>query len=467
MTYCRDRNEAAVVLQCGFMNQSDELNDNRPVEPGGPDRATWIDLVGFLIGRRQSIQRLIDAKHGLWLGGVLVFSAALAREYDAVSLLHRPWELLGSFAASLLLCSGLFLWVQFCLFLRRRPSEAAGNAYASFLTGYWLTAPLAWIYAIPIETMSDEVFALKFNLTALSIVSLWRVALFARVVSVQFRLPYWVSLSWILLPCMVVALGALLKAVVPMIAIMGGLRLTQTQEILRDFQSNLLGLLFYALLPVFLVWCSTLVWFRDASTSVPRHDRTTCRSKGLWAVAMAAVLALMIAGVRFQPDLWRSAKVDRLLRRGDFQSAIDFMSAQGEDQFPVNWDPPPRFPAGDARHPEVVELAEALRDAQPSRWIIDRLLAQADEILMRQFGWGQGTRDLTYVSNQISYLDLETLERLDAAMTTMVDLGVGDDASERRHYAELQRAIEQGIEDHHHRLGYEQELATGLVEGAQ
>jgi hypothetical protein len=419
--------------------------------------ATWKDIPLFLVGNRHSIQRLIQAKHGLWLGGLFVFSAALSREYDAVSLLHRPWELLGSFAASLILCSGLFLCIQFCLAMTQRKLENHG-AYASFLTGYWLTAPMAWLYAVPVEIMADEVTALQFNLTALSIVSLWRVLLFSRVVSVQFHLPYLVSLLWILLPCMLVAFAVLLKAIMPMIAIMGGLRLTQTQEMLREFQSNVLGILYYSMLPVFIAWCATIAFSRIRSeTSIPLNERVTRISKSAWSVAITAVFVLLIGASVFQPNLWRSARVDQQLSQGEFESAIALMDAQGEDAFPINWDPPPQFPRGDVSRPNLTEMVETLQNSKPPKWIIDRLLAQADEILLRQSGWYQGSDNLDYVAQFISHEQPETLDQLKATLQTIIALEAGD-AEELAHYQGLLQAIEKAPET------YEREVADSQPE---
>lgn len=44
--------------------------------------------------------------------------------------------------------------------------EDPREAYRKFLAGYWFTAPLAWIYAIPVEAMVDEISALRFCFTA-------------------------------------------------------------------------------------------------------------------------------------------------------------------------------------------------------------------------------------------------------------------------------------------------------------
>ena len=74
-----------------------------------PRTAGLVDLAGFFFGRREAILRIVDSKGGLWLGALFVLTAAVAREYDAESLVHDPWVLLGPFAASLMLASALVL----------------------------------------------------------------------------------------------------------------------------------------------------------------------------------------------------------------------------------------------------------------------------------------------------------------------------------------------------------------------
>ena len=49
-----------------------------------------------------------------------------------------------------------------------------------------MTAPLAWIYAIPVERFLGAYEATQANLWMLGIVSVWRIVLMIRVVSVLF-----------------------------------------------------------------------------------------------------------------------------------------------------------------------------------------------------------------------------------------------------------------------------------------
>jgi hypothetical protein len=141
-------------------------------------------IFAYLVGRRQAILEVAADRRTLGVGALLVLSAGLARNYDRASLLHEPWRLLGPFAASLAVSGPLFLSVYGPARWKGMESPGIGRAYRSFLALYWMTAPLAWLYGIPHERFLSVTAATDANLATLALVSVWRVALMIRVVSV-------------------------------------------------------------------------------------------------------------------------------------------------------------------------------------------------------------------------------------------------------------------------------------------
>src|SRR5262245_21291219 len=108
-------------------------------------------LLRYLIGDRRAIEEIASDRRALWLGFLFVQSAGFARDYDGEDLYHEPWHLLLALAASLA-ASLVFFTLCFCKVLASeapRPSFFSG--YLSFLGLFWMTAPLAWLYAIPYE----------------------------------------------------------------------------------------------------------------------------------------------------------------------------------------------------------------------------------------------------------------------------------------------------------------------------
>lgn len=386
--------------------------------PSRQETLSIADLFGYLVGSRSSIEKVLQCDRSLLYGVALVFTAAVAREYDAVSLIHRPWDLLGPFAASLVLSLILYLFVTICYAVVRKDSDDAYLInYKSFLAAYWWTAPLAWLYAIPIEIMSSEVYSLRFNLTLLSIVSIWRVLLFSRVVGIMLRVPLWASLSWVLVPCMAVAFFALLNRLLSVVSIMGGLRLTQTQQILHNYHSGVLGIIFYGALPVLIVSVVSFVVLRKRDR-MPQPSTTSnvTLSPGKWWIPSIAMVIFLGGATYFQPDLFRAHQVDRLLESDRVTEAITVMLQHGEDGFPRTWDPPPTFPDGNPNRPQMKTLLNAIQTMAPESWIVDRLLVQADEITLRQFGWFQGVGSLRYLENGLAY------EGADKLLDLLIDL---------------------------------------------
>jgi hypothetical protein len=132
---------------------------------------------------RQAIQDIAVCRQAVWLGLLFVLSAGFAREYDGEDLLHESRHLLLPLGASLVTSLLLFGLVWLVERGWRRGEQSFGQAYRSFLGLYWMTAPLAWLYAVPVERFLSPADAVRANLWLLGIVALWRVVLMVRVVS--------------------------------------------------------------------------------------------------------------------------------------------------------------------------------------------------------------------------------------------------------------------------------------------
>ena len=193
------------------------------------ENVSLITLVQFLFGYRSAILNLATNRSTVWLGLMFVISAGLAREYDRVNLAQQPWHLLAPLIASLATSWILFVMVYSVASHRGAEMEGFWSSYRKFLGLYWMTAPLAWFYGIPVEIFLPPEGATNANLWLLGLVSLWRVILIVRVIVVLFN-------AWTVNVLPIVLLFAdsvilFLFAMAPrfVISFMGGVRQSQGQ----------------------------------------------------------------------------------------------------------------------------------------------------------------------------------------------------------------------------------------------
>jgi hypothetical protein len=95
-----------------------------------------------------------------------------------------------------------------------------------------MTAPLAWLYAIPYERFMTAAGAMKANLATLALVALWRVLLISRVLCVFLNFRPMTALCLVMTFANAVALALLFFLPVPLLSVMGGVRMSEGDRIL-------------------------------------------------------------------------------------------------------------------------------------------------------------------------------------------------------------------------------------------
>lgn len=341
------------------------------------------NLLLALCGHRESILRAVDCQRSMLLMPLLVASAAVCREYDGSSFVFAPIELLIPFVASLVIATLLFIVVIICRQLANCKPVEEGISFRRFLYGYWLTAPIAWLYALPIESMTDELTAVRVNLTLLSIVSIWRVLLFSRIAGVIYNLPTWIVLSWIGPVCAMIAAAAMFQNKLQMVGFMGGIRLTQSEELVLAFQhqaETVLGYLFWALVVSFFLSFGFLLRMRSQFLKVPlSHSSVVGRS--VW-ISLSIVFLLLAAGsTYFQPKLFRSGWANWLVREGKCKEAGNYLGSFQRTDLPKgSFIKFPRIePWG--RNEQVVGRIRSVLDLNPPDWVAEQLLTRSLESL--------------------------------------------------------------------------------------
>ncbi|MCL4729487.1 MAG: hypothetical protein KJ044_03485 [Planctomycetes bacterium] len=249
------------------------------------------------------------ARHLLWVGLVLVFSAALAREYDAEFIPRRPWIILVPLGASLVSSFLLFCCLWGAAARRDGNRLPFWRNYLPFLGLFWMTAPLAWLYAIPFERFLSPVDAIQANYALLGLVASWRVLLMIRVAQVWFGRSAFGSAALVLVYGDAVLVAALILSPWPVIAFMAG---NSNPVALAEHNIRFLVLLFGILgLPVLGV-CALLRIMASRINPAPewlKHPKPPLPLRVTWwivaalsIVAWVPILPFTQAEVRDRPN---------------------------------------------------------------------------------------------------------------------------------------------------------------------
>ncbi len=344
----------------------------------------------YLIGQRGAILRIAASPWALVVGTMLVLSASLARNYDGAYLI-KEWDVLlhgvvVSTANSLVLYSMMFMAIRMRLGTNANTTEPENFSilsglrdtnpstlprtflcgYLSFLGLFWMSAPMAWLYGIAYERWFTPVEAVQANLNTLTVVSIWRVALMTRVLSVIFgarALPTFFIVM--LFSDVAVVIGAMASPK-PLVDFMGGMQ--HAPEDAAVSNANFLTMFFGILsLPVWLVggiWAMAVMKGRW-NVEARGWGRTP---RGLISVATMAVVAWVVLMTSTQAEQRNRWEADGLLRAGKIEESLTMMSAKGREAFPPIWDPAPRIGWGE-RTPMIEEVAKVILQREPAAWV--------------------------------------------------------------------------------------------------
>ena len=313
------------------------------------DRLTIATLVRYLLGYQNAIQAVARSKSTFWLGLLFVLSTGFAREYDGEDLLAQPWHIFLPLAASLATSFVLYLLVYTAVWFRSEERFAFFAGYRQFLSFYWLTAPLAWLYAIPVERFFSAGIATWLNLCFLAMVAAWRVLLISRVLSVWLGVKYRSVFVLVMLFSDTLALILVTVIPAPIFSLMGGIRHTPSEILIHDAISfvQVTGVL------------SFLVWLIGSITVLSVKSRweidieyDTSNSRGTWAKSvwgLAIIMLLIWAAILpfTQPEQQRRFHVEQLIQEMKFDEAMEYLSQYEKSDFPPGWSLPPRIGYGE------------------------------------------------------------------------------------------------------------------------
>lgn len=344
---------------------SAEIAPQTQAEETGLQNVAPLTLIRFLAGQRSAILDVAASPYSLVLGGVLVLSAGFAREYDGEDLLHEPWHLLIPHGASLLTSFLLYTLVRLTGIGKTQQLPAFFSGFPVFLRLYWMTAPLAWLYAIPFERWMTPADATLWNLRLLGIVSVWRVVLMIRIIGVVYGAgPLWRVIATVLLFGDAVMLTAIRFVPVPVLQVMGGVRMTESERILQG-TTLLLQIVGFPLLFILLIMML-------APTSTPWTPMMfSQRSKvhgTTWLLAALSIAIWLLFLPMTQPEQQLRRTAEQLIMAQDFSTAFTFMSKHDQASFPPHWSPPPHV-AQPNPVPPINHVMEVLIEESPAEWV--------------------------------------------------------------------------------------------------
>ncbi|HKB40525.1 MAG TPA: hypothetical protein VKD72_29135, partial [Gemmataceae bacterium] len=361
-------------------------------------------LLLYLIGDRQAILTIAGDRRALWVGLMFVLSAGFAREYDGQDLLHEPWHVLLPLGASLLISFLLFTYLYWEVTPKGGTRPRFFTAYRSFLALFWMTAPVAWLYAVPYERFLSPSGATTANLLTLGIVAVWRVTLMVRVASVLMGYPTWTAFFRVMLFADVVTILAYVFVVLPLLLpFMAGVRIPEGQLLAMSITNNVATSAFVSL-PF---WIIGYLWTNSRGArwtwQLPQeaHDRVSPSSRGIWALGFSSLAIWVFVLPWTQPEQMLRHRVETDLKAGRIAEALETMSAHTPADFPPFWEPP-LWISLLYFQPHIMDVMPVVVEKPPAPWVREHFLRKFGEFLeyygLRSPRGGDGTEVVQILS---------------------------------------------------------------------
>ncbi|HQU43390.1 MAG TPA: hypothetical protein PK867_11305 [Pirellulales bacterium] len=242
------------------------------------------------------------------------------------------------------------------------------RTYLRFLGLYWMTAPLAWLYAVPVENFMTPLQATVTNLALLGLVSVWRVWLMTRVVQCLFSAGVFAAWPVVLFFADAVALAAMAVTPVPVISIMGGISHTDAEIAVLNV-TLLVGFACVVSLPIWVLSTAGIAAGGERWEFALTGTRETASpTRGLRWLAVGFVAAWILVLPMTQPRQRLARHVDDNLKTGKIKEAVAEMAAHNRGDFPARWDAPPHVGYGE-REPPILDVMEVIVAMDPPPWV--------------------------------------------------------------------------------------------------
>jgi hypothetical protein len=393
-----------------------------------------LTLPSFLLGRREAILDVAHGRKTILLGFLFVVSAGLARTWDTVDLLANPFAVLRPIGASLATSTVFFLIIATAVAIGCRASpELRPNWVAlwrSILAVFWMTAPLAWIYAVPVERFTSVATSVDLNFNALFLVALWRVVLMIRAVTVLLDVrvaPITFLTLWF---GDIVVFAAMALTPVPVFNAMAGINVEDPESIMAAQKFATQALALVALLPLTILALGMFLVVRPASPWSFRPRPAPARS--LWILAIIAIVGWVPGMAVTQPELRRATAVDRAVERSSPKDAVALLKGVQTSDLPPHWRPRMHSKSRegwDGYLGRIATIQSVMLDPATPTWVRDRIDGAIDSELRNSFV-PFGTWEHV-IKTDDHLVPTAFLERFDEVLDTYMQSSRHVDAAER------------------------------------
>lgn len=377
------------------------------------DEVVWFDLrtlARFLKGESEAIRAVTACRGAFWPGLAFVLLAGIPRDYDGADLLREPhWLVIPVIVSTL--AALLFFFSCEVVFTRRHDAPFLARL-GQFLSAFWMTGPLAWLYAVPVERFLDEVTAAKANLCLLGLVATWRVLLLSRVVQVLYSGDF--KRAFVVVFCVadLLAIAAAIGMPKPVWNIMGGVRLSEAEGFLLD--ASLIATLVSIVLAIPLLLAVGMIASDRSSGRISGASGLNPQMRihrNVWRLLMSLLIAGNGLLLWAQPAQQRKTRIESLLKSGRIEQGLDELSRLRPDDLPSHWEIPPRIGFGE-REPSPVDVICLAFERPAADWVQRRMLNKLDRFLGSGYFsvWDQldessASRLLAVIEQRLPFLD--------------------------------------------------------------
>jgi len=188
---------------------------------------------------------------------------------------------------------------------------------------------------------------------------------------------------------------------VPLIDFMGGIRLTESEALMRNVACSVCQFAGFSL-PVWLIGAVVVSkkyrpnW-RDSQRVRPERSPG---HRGIGILAWTSLAIWLFILPFTQPEQQLRRRVERDLQDGRIAQALAEMSAHSPEDFPPHWDPPPSGGRHD-QPPDRVEVLKLMIQTPPAPWVRAIYLAKIGNYL--RYPW-IAEEELTYIAGLLEQL---------------------------------------------------------------